>query len=680
MNADPRASQPGHSTGPGAAVDSGWIIRPALLGPLAGLLALAALYALPLDGTVRTGLARTALVIGPAAGVAACLLAAFRGSRLARTSWIFFAAAAFAALVGQILVTVVDLGHEGPGPWIRGYVHRVGFHLFFAIGASLAIRPVLRKGIATEIFLDGGLILATALVVALHIIVPEVHPLVGASDLIQSFSILGSAMVLAGALAAAASIYFAGLFVLRNDHLLAERVALFLAGAAAIFVLGDAVTAVAVGRDIVAPSPGDRFDLVWLGAWALFVAAGLEAAFGPAPQSFEGTASRLRRRLRHMIVPSLAIGLGLVGADAALRPTASLGVAIACGLLGLLLALRISMALQAAGRRSEERRLLAQNRALVEVSHALACTTELGRTLELVTEWACRLLEAHGAGIELLDPDGEVLELRAVHGLPSHLLGVRLPVDGSFTGRVVLQGQPRASLDPGAEVYARRETVTSFGAFPTAAAPLRFREQRLGALFAVRLDRPFDAGDLDLLAALADQAALGIQNAQLFEQVRTLSMTDPLTGLANRRQLERDLAREFAAARRGRPLLAVIFDLDNFKTYNDRYGHLAGDEVLKIFGKILNIETRAMNQAVRYGGDEFVVLLSDTPRSGAEIFIERVAWRFQEELEAAGRDEITVSAGIAEFRQEMRRVEELIADADRSLYRVKAVRPEATGA
>src|SRR5690606_18263176 len=125
------------------------------------------------------------------------------------------------------------------------------------------------------------------------------------------------------------------------------------------------------------------------------------------------------------------------------------------------------------------------------------------------------------------------------------------------------------------------------GAFPTAVAPLHYRDQRLGTIFALRFDRDFDDADLELLSALADQASLAIRNAQLFEEVRALSLTDPLTGLANRRQLTRDLNREFAATRRGRRLIAVLFDMDNFKEYNDQYGHPAGDEVLRLFGEAL---------------------------------------------------------------------------------------------
>jgi diguanylate cyclase (GGDEF)-like protein len=198
-------------------------------------------------------------------------------------------------------------------------------------------------------------------------------------------------------------------------------------------------------------------------------------------------------------------------------------------------------------------------------------------------------------------------------------------------------------------------------------------------LSVLRFDRPFLPEELELLGALADQTAPVIHNAQLFEQVRTLSRTDPLTGLANRRQLEHDLAREFAAARRGRRLITVLFDLDYFKAYNDRYGHVAGDEVLRTFGAVLAIETRAMNLAARYGGDEFVALLSDTPREGVEIFVQRVATRFDEEMARLGRGVVTVSAGIAEFTPEMREINDLIAASDRALYSIKGDRPVAAG-
>ena len=173
------------------------------------------------------------------------------------------------------------------------------------------------------------------------------------------------------------------------------------------------------------------------------------------------------------------------------------------------------------------------------------------------------------------------------------------------------------------------------------------------------------------MGALAEQAAIAIQQARLFEQVTVMSVTDPLTGLANRRQLERDLPREFAAALRGRDLTAVIFDLDLFKEYNDTYGHVAGDKALQAFARALQNGMRAMNVAARYGGDEFVAILSDTDAEGARSFIRRVRDRFDLGVAALGHGPLKVSAGLAEFAPDMGNPEALLRAADAELYRTK---------
>jgi diguanylate cyclase (GGDEF)-like protein len=191
-------------------------------------------------------------------------------------------------------------------------------------------------------------------------------------------------------------------------------------------------------------------------------------------------------------------------------------------------------------------------------------------------------------------------------------------------------------------------------------------------------ERPFDTGDFELLGALADQAAVAIENARLFKQVDTLSKTDPLTGLSNRRQLELDLAREFAAARRGRSLFAAMFDVNDFKEYNDRYGHVAGDEVLRLFGEVIRTETRAMNPSpARYGGDEFVVLITDTDACGAQVFTERVRLHFSQAVARLRRRTLSVSAGFALCTPDMAGPDDLIDAADRALYASKANKPRA---
>ncbi|RMH13552.1 MAG: diguanylate cyclase, partial [Gemmatimonadetes bacterium] len=152
-------------------------------------------------------------------------------------------------------------------------------------------------------------------------------------------------------------------------------------------------------------------------------------------------------------------------------------------------------------------------------------------------------------------------------------------------------------------------------------------------------------------------------------EVEGLAYTDALTRLPNRRHARLFLENEFAAAQRGRLLSIVLFDLDNFKEYNDRYGHPAGDEALGIFGDILATTTRRMNLAARFGGEEFLAILAGSDAEGAMVFAERV--RSALRSRKLGRGPLTVSAGVAAYHPSMRSPDELLAAADHALYRAK---------
>ncbi|MEO5509532.1 MAG: sensor domain-containing diguanylate cyclase, partial [Longimicrobiales bacterium] len=347
--------------------------------------------------------------------------------------------------------------------------------------------------------------------------------------------------------------------------------------------------------------------------------------------------------------------------------------ALALGMLGMLFALRVSLLLFATHSHVAQQIELSQSRMLIEVSQALAGAKDLDETLAVVTKWACRLLNARAASIELLDESGEMLELRAIQGFSPDARSLRFPVATSFSGSVVREGLARATNNPRNEPDIGETSLVHLGDSPMAAAPLRFHDDVLGVLACVG-NYAFDERDLELLGALADQAAVAIQNARLFEQVRLLSLTDPLTGLANRRQFDKDLSREFGAAKRGRLLVAIMFDLDGFKEYNDKCGHLAGDSALRRFAQALTISTRTQNTAARYGGDEFIALLTDANRAGARVFIERVRDLFPGPEAPETDCDLSVSAGIAEYTSSMKTAEELVEAADRELYLQKRQR------
>ena len=152
-------------------------------------------------------------------------------------------------------------------------------------------------------------------------------------------------------------------------------------------------------------------------------------------------------------------------------------------------------------------------------------------------------------------------------------------------------------------------------------------------------------------------------------EVESLALTDILTRLPNRRHARAFLQNEFGAAERGRPLSVVLFDLDNFKGYNDRWGHQAGDEVLRGFAEILLSTTRRMNLSSRFGGEEFLSILAGSEVEGALVFADRV----REQLGALTipSGPLTVSAGVAAYHPSMESPDELLAAADLALYRAK---------
>lgn len=619
------------------------------------------IYLLPAGGAVRTVLVASLLILAPLAALASALAAARAVSRAMAGPWIMLAAAGAVAALGQAHWHDVGQPVESWHALID-----VASITLVALGLGWILHQRDRER-TVEIALDGGLVLGTATVLTLRWSPAVRTVLAGTGD----WPLPEQIAAFAAPIAAGCAFLFGMVLLLVRGISPAAIAAAAIAAATAGF--GFSVAPLALG---IGPCCGaaDAAGLAFVLAWLSLAYAGLRVqSVGPGAFLTDGKGTA-GRRLRMVVAPAVAVVMGGVIIDSTRTGPLHSITAFALALLGLILALRVSQLLHDTRTQSAERVQLAQSRTMIEVSQALAGTTRLDETLDLITQHAVRLLRGRAAIIELLTSDRRHLEFFAVHGLPRDLLHLRVPVDGSFTGWVVAHGRARTAIDPHTDPYIHVEALPHLDRSPIAAAPLRYRDVTLGALSCVGR-YPFDEADLALLTALADQAAVAIENARLFQQVHQLSMTDPLTGLPNRRQLERDLAREFSAAVRGRGLAVVMFDLNGFKTYNDRHGHVAGDEVLRMFSRALAGETRAMNLAARYGGDEFIALLTDTDGPGAEAFIARLRRAFP----GPGVQALDFSAGYAVFDPAMRTPEDLVAAADRALYDAKSLKPAPAG-
>jgi diguanylate cyclase (GGDEF)-like protein len=185
---------------------------------------------------------------------------------------------------------------------------------------------------------------------------------------------------------------------------------------------------------------------------------------------------------------------------------------------------------------------------------------------------------------------------------------------------------------------------------------------------------------LRVIDEISQHAAAVVHNALVFEQTQEQAFKDSLTGLANPRALQFQVARELGRARRtGSHFALVLLDLDEFKTINDTYGHLTGDRALQKVAKVLQTTTRPYDMCIRYGGDEFVVLLAGCDLAEAEerrrTFQEAVG-RITLESEDGRSIPLGVSAGASVFPEDGDTYERLLARADRRMYRDKAQRKE----
>jgi diguanylate cyclase (GGDEF)-like protein len=315
---------------------------------------------------------------------------------------------------------------------------------------------------------------------------------------------------------------------------------------------------------------------------------------------------------------------------------------------------------------------------LLQVSKAVSGTLDLPEQLQELGKEVCARLAISEFSVLLLDEVSHQLVVEAVAGdAPPAVRGMRLHLGEGVTGEVAAKGQtiyvPDVGKDPRYLHYKGQWRTT--GSF--LAVPLRSKGRILGVM---NLNRrsvdAFSAQETRLVEAIAAQAALAIANARLYQQTLELSFTDPLTGMANRRQLFLRLDQEFSrSVRFGDPLSILMIDLDLFKRINDKFGHTVGDGVLRGVAQALRRNVRKIDIVSRYGGEEFCIVL---PRVGKPEALE-VAEKLRRSVGAAalpspegvGPLRVTISLGVATLGIDADDVPGLIEKADTALYEAK---------
>jgi diguanylate cyclase (GGDEF)-like protein/PAS domain S-box-containing protein len=312
---------------------------------------------------------------------------------------------------------------------------------------------------------------------------------------------------------------------------------------------------------------------------------------------------------------------------------------------------------------------------LRQAASVVTSALDLQHVLERILTELNKVVYYDSASVFFVEEDH--LRIVALRGFPDpdQFLNQVFPLDDPLLQEVEKSGGPLiildAEVDPRFENWGEAEEIHGWLGVPlfihgVCIGFLTLDNHQVGA---------YDTDTAKLALVFANQAAIAIENARLFEQVQRLAVTDPLTNLHNRRYFFDIAHREMERARRYQsPLSLIMIDIDRFKEVNDTHGHLIGDMVLRQIADRLRGQLREIDVLCRYGGEEFVVLLPDTDLNAAYQVAERLRQAIvRTPIQAEDRHvQVTTSLGVAYMDGECHQIDDLIRYADQALYLAKS--------
>jgi diguanylate cyclase (GGDEF)-like protein len=310
------------------------------------------------------------------------------------------------------------------------------------------------------------------------------------------------------------------------------------------------------------------------------------------------------------------------------------------------------------------------------LSHKLNATLDLKALCDVVADAVAQQLGFDGFALLVTDAAKGDLVVRAALGVEARAVGARLALGDGAAGLAARERELVVVADVHSDPRTSVRTWLPAGAGSLLAAPMVHLGECVGVLdFWRPLPGAFTAEDIRFLASVADQAAMAIANARLHEETVALSLTDPLTGVLNRRglsqrlQLEIDRAEPFGTA-----FSVGIVDVDRLKAILQGHGLVAGDAALRELARVVAAQLRKVDVLARYRGDKFTVILPGSDQGAALDAAERIRRAVEAAaFEHAGRPgAVTVSVGVATFPDDGRELEALVDAADAALFAAKA--------
>ncbi|MBI5893845.1 MAG: diguanylate cyclase [Deltaproteobacteria bacterium] len=332
-------------------------------------------------------------------------------------------------------------------------------------------------------------------------------------------------------------------------------------------------------------------------------------------------------------------------------------------------------------REEDLKKNLKEHDALYQIGIQLSSAERSQKIFDIILTSAMELTNRPAGSIVIIDEKSGMLRLVLAKGFSQKFISessMWLIRPKGLTSVVMDSNKPTIISDITKEsALSINPSLIEEGVKSIAGIPLHYAGKIVGILYLNDfISRGFTEREISILNLMATQAALAIEKMRLLEKVEQLAITDELTQIYNHRYFNNALSNEiYRAARYKHPVSLIIIDIDNFKNYNDLYGHVYGNFVLALMADIFRRSVRTTDTAARYGGEEFAIILPETKKDTAIMLAERirneVASSCQPEKNRQIMCGMTISLGVAAFNDDADNEEDLVKKADEAMYEAK---------